>query len=215
MISKNLWVIILTIIIEFTNIFPQNESSALTGFWESVLVKDNYAEMIRFFPDKKYEIVSVAASDYSYRLEHDTLITVLKTGDENKKEITDTSIIKIHGDTLFNFYKIKNNLYRTVLIKEKDVKDSNDGIAGSYYWNYPGGLIALSRFTGSGNLIFRLPRLWTTGSYTTRKNTLILHSKYLGDQKKYFWVKKKMLIIKDAAGRSESLYRKVDYFVKK
>ncbi len=213
MIRKYGIVIVLIIILGATDSFPQKEHTSLTGIWESIPIKSSYVEMIRFYPDKRYETVSVVASNYTYRIMHDTLLTMLESEDGNGKEVTDTSVIKTAGDTLFNFYKVEGALHRTIMIKEEGIA-SKDKIAGNYYWKYPGGHIALSRFTDSGKLFFRLPRIWTFGSYTTKKNVLILHSKYLGDQKKIFWVKDKMLIIKDSNGKSESLYHKVDYFVK-
>ncbi len=207
-------VIALFTVLCISNIFPQKNYSAITGIWESIQIRNSYVEMIRFYPDHKYEIVSVVASDYSYKLKNDTLITKLESA-ENKKEVVDTSVIKIKGDTLFNFYKIDGLLHRTAMVKEDGSGTSEKEISGNYYWKYPGGQIALSRFTSSGKLFFRLPRIWSYGTYTIKKNTLVLHNKYLGDQKKYCWVKNKILIIKDAAGKSENLYHKVDYFVKK
>ena len=211
--SKKIFLMSLIIGVLFcTNIFSQKNRTKIFGNWESVKSKSNYVDMLQLLPNGTYISESVAASDYTYKIFGDTLITSLKVF-EKDTVIIDTSTIEVRNDTLINTYRAGGKEMTTKMVRMNGEKILNKNIAGDYVWRYPNGHLALSRFTKNGELLFRLPRLLTRGKFSIKGNTIVFHNPYLKDEAKNFWLKGNLLIVTNPKTKEQSMYHRVEYFI--
>lgn len=194
-----------------TESFSQQRSQEVVGNWESVKVKSNYVDFIQFKSDGSYVLVTAATSDYTFKLKGDTLITKLERHGL-KKPVFDTSFVEIRKDTLINYYYSDGKKAQNIMLKEPG--SNSNGIYGDYFWRYPNGHLAFSKFTKDGHLLFRLPRLWVDGKFKVINNTIVFSPQYLKEYKSKFWIKGNILVITDEKTKEEKMYRKIDYFVK-
>jgi hypothetical protein len=183
----------------------------IIGNWESVSSENSHVESIRFDLDSTFYIQSVLSAEYSYSIVGNKMIAKLLN---SKKIFIDTTDIVIKKDTLISILRRNGNEEITTMVRIPGEISDSAGIAGNYKWKYPNAHTAFSKFTKDGVWLFRLPIETYYGKYKISSDSIIFSYTGLPAHIMKFWLDSKVLILTDNNTGKETLYRKVDYFVK-
>lgn len=213
MVNKLIVIVIILLMVNFASAqdsLKKSENSSLWGRWESVTTENTKGSAIDIEPPNKLIYQKIIKVNYKYRIKGDTLIGEFYNDAQNKK-IVDTSIIKITSDTLYRTYFRMGVVHHSKMTRAKNDNKNNNKIYGVWYWNYPSGGVAVSKFTHDGNWEFKLPLDTHPATFTTKGDTLSI--KFKTEKKPYlmtFWSRKKILVLTDLIKKKQELYRKVE-----
>jgi hypothetical protein len=195
------------------NVFAQSDSSKLEGKWESVDINNQRGILLYFNSNNIFTLNHILVADYTYEIQNNMLISLLKSADSNKT-IIDTSFLVIKTDTIIRYYNRLGWKDSVIMIKTGlnpvDSSYADNPMVGNWRYRYPTGDTAFSTFYNDGRWHFYLPMDKYSGTYSISGDTLVTN--FEGSevkQKRLYWIEGNLLGLKDINAKNEYLYRRL------
>lgn len=178
------------------NIFSQKIENALINKWESFAkTRSGMGTTITFNSDGSVVHTQSAMQNYLYGYKNDTLITSLINFVTMEPRL-DTSIVKISGDTLTQYY-FQNGIKK---IRTMFRVSGNEGIIGKWYSKNKMGQTYYYDFRDDHTMYFRLPYKITKGSFTINENVVTIVYENSKPMKWKFEIKNDNLFLETESG---------------
>ncbi len=195
--------------------YAQNSPDSLIGKWQSVYLIHRKAKQFEFKKDGAIIANQILIADYKYKIKNNMLIDFLKADYAPGGIIIDTSYFKIKQDTIIRWYNRQGWKDTVAMIKDKDyiikTKYKNNPFLGKWNWLYPTKDTATGIFQNDSTWRFYVVQNFNYGTYVVNGDTLKLSfKKGKIKQIKTFWIKGKLLEIKDTKTGNETLFKKIN-----
>jgi hypothetical protein len=214
-LKLNLFLISLIVLNYLPFAYAQDSLDVLNGEWRLLNQPGNWEVKLIFKRSGDFTVQRYLSADYTYKLDGNRLITVLNKPDSDSAMVVDTSYIKLNGDTLLVSYykngiKTTKSMLRDVDSLKKNKSDST--IIGRWTWRYPTKELAVETFSDDGSYQITILGTIYEGNYVVNSDTLnmIYNNKNHTNKMHTFWVKGKLLGIRDLKTNNEYLYKKTE-----
>jgi hypothetical protein len=194
--------------------YAQNSQASLIGKWQSVYLIHRKAQQFEFKKNGAIIVNQILIADYKYKIKNNMLIDFLKADYAPGGIIIDTSYMRIKQDTIIRWYNRQGWKDTVAMIKDKDfiikTKNKNNPLLGKWNWLYPTKDTATGIFQNDSTWRFQVLQNFNYGTYIVKGDTLKLSfQKGKIKRNKTFWIKGKLLEIKDTRTGNETLFKKI------